>query len=93
MNSYIWTHFPDFHLFQKCFLQGHNIFLVGPPNTGKTTLVNQILTNQDFQKKKIRVVKVNCLMSSSLTKMKHSLLKKIMEGIDRNNKKKYLSFQ
>lgn len=48
MNSNIWTHFGDYNLFKRMLTNDHNIFLYGPPNTGKTTLMNEIINSNEF---------------------------------------------
>lgn len=94
MTTNNWSHFKDNELFRKLVSQQQNVFLYGPPNSGKTTLVNEILFSQfQFHKGKTKVIRVNCLMASNMKKLKNQLIKKLLSILDEKCRKKYHSFQ
>ncbi len=64
----IWSHFKDFELFKTILKQDQDIFLYGPHKSGKTELIKDLID------KKKKVLRINCLMFPSLTKLRSHLV-------------------
>ena len=67
-----WQHLREFETIKTLITQNQDIFILGPSKSGKTELIKDLTL-----KKKKNIIKINCLMFSSLTKIRSKIVEEI----------------
>lgn len=80
-----WKHLKEFKYIKTLINHNQDIFLLGPSKSGKTELIKDLT-----KKNKKSIIKINCLMFSSMTKIRSKIVHEIYKFAAASEKKELL---